>query len=133
MKIGIGSVIVDNRANKLIFWARNSIDITHDGTQHGEVRLITNLLNYKGFNKYLKDYTLYTKPRTVHYVRRNAFSANSKIVYVQKDLDYDDTQEMIKTTKYPRYYQVYSVNNIYKQNFKKEFEKYKNSARPIFW
>ncbi|CAM2978780.1 nucleoside deaminase [Helicobacter burdigaliensis] len=127
----IGSVIVDNHTNKPVFWARNSVDITHNGTQHGEVRLATNLLNCQGFDKYLKNYTLYTTLEPcIMCTGMLSMVQIPKVVYVQKDVDYGNTQEMIKSAKYPRSYEVYSVDNVYKQSLEKGFEKYKSSVAP---
>lgn len=54
----IGSVLVDGN-NKVVCWARNSVDVTENETQHGEVRLMTNYLrNTKQFS--LRGYRLYT-------------------------------------------------------------------------
>ncbi len=43
----IGSVLVDPRrvpGRQLLCWARNSVNATRNGTQHGEVQLLTNYL-----------------------------------------------------------------------------------------
>lgn len=54
----IGSVLVDPN-NAVVCWAVNSVDVTENGTQHGEVRLMTNYLNNtQKFN--LKGYAVYT-------------------------------------------------------------------------
>lgn len=54
----IGSILVDPDDN-VVCWARNSVDVTGNETQHGEVRLMTNYLrNTKKFA--LKQYKLYT-------------------------------------------------------------------------
>ncbi len=58
----IGSVLVDpNQApdHQLVCWARNSVGVTKNATQHGEVRLLTNYLEIAGVRsaKGLKLYT----------------------------------------------------------------------------
>ena len=54
----IGGVLVDPD-DVIVCWARNSVNKTRNGTQHGEVRLITNYLSNVE-NKSLKGYKLYT-------------------------------------------------------------------------
>ena len=54
----IGSVLVDSQ-HQVRCWARNSVNVTGNESQHGEVRLITNYLhNTEQFD--LKGYRLYT-------------------------------------------------------------------------
>lgn len=56
----IGSVLVDENYN-VVDWARNTVNKTQNGTQHGEVRLITCYLARHDTPKNLRNgYTLYT-------------------------------------------------------------------------
>ncbi len=55
----IGSVLVDENDN-IVCWARNSVNITKNNTQHGEVRLMLNYLNNVSDVFSLPDYKLYT-------------------------------------------------------------------------
>lgn len=54
----IGSVLV-NPTNDIVCWARNSVSITDNQTQHGEVRLMTNYLGICGGGT-LDGYRIYT-------------------------------------------------------------------------
>jgi tRNA(Arg) A34 adenosine deaminase TadA len=54
----IGSVLV-NPSGQVVCWARNSVGITGNKTQHGEVRLMTNYL-HNTLQGALKGYTVYT-------------------------------------------------------------------------
>jgi len=54
----IGSVLV-NEAGLIVCWARNTVAITDNQTQHGEVRLMTNYLGIHGGGT-LTDYRIYT-------------------------------------------------------------------------
>ena len=54
----IGSVLVDEKYN-IVCWARNSVNITNNNTQHGEVRLMLNYLNNTTVFD-LQNYRLYT-------------------------------------------------------------------------
>lgn len=56
----IGSVLVKNATGEVAYYARNSNRVLTNGSQHGEVRLVTNFLKCEGEGTYLKDYTLYT-------------------------------------------------------------------------
>jgi len=54
----IGSVLVDKN-NKVVHWARNSVNITNNESQHGEVRLMQSYLDQqKCFS--LQNHTIYT-------------------------------------------------------------------------
>ena len=54
----IGSVLV-NSDKHVVNWARNSVNITKNGTQHGEVRLIQSYLD-SNHSFSLKGYSIYT-------------------------------------------------------------------------
>jgi tRNA(Arg) A34 adenosine deaminase TadA len=58
----IGSVLVDNQKHQVVYWARNSVNKTHNMSQHGEVRLMTCYLASHGDAKQkdLKNFTIYT-------------------------------------------------------------------------
>ncbi|RDU64073.1 hypothetical protein CQA53_08010 [Helicobacter didelphidarum] len=121
----IGLVIVDEN-NMPVFWVRNSVHATHNGTQHGEVRLVSNLLNCEGFNKYLDKYTLYTTLEPcIMCAGMLSMVQIPKVVYAQKDLSCGNTQEIISTAKYPRYYKAFTVENGYKKDLEECFEQYK--------
>ncbi|MCV6576020.1 MAG: hypothetical protein OIF58_09820 [Cohaesibacter sp.] len=62
----IGSVMA-NESNQFVCWACNSVGATHNSTQHGEVRLMTNYLNQEALNNpstegefHLQGYKIYT-------------------------------------------------------------------------
>jgi len=54
----IGSVLVDPN-NKVVYWARNAVNITRNSTQHGEVRLMSCYLAAEK-TKNLMGYMIYT-------------------------------------------------------------------------
>ena len=54
----IGSILVD-KDSKPVFWARNSVTVRGDATQHGEVRLIQAFLDCPGIGKYVDGYSIY--------------------------------------------------------------------------
>jgi hypothetical protein len=54
----IGSVLVDQNSN-VVSWARNSVNLTKNMTQHGEVRLMSCYLGSKKIGS-LKGFTIYT-------------------------------------------------------------------------
>jgi tRNA(adenine34) deaminase len=59
----IGSVLVDTEAelgDQLVCWGRNSVIVTRNMTQHGEVRLITNYLSNSRSTSLKRHYALYT-------------------------------------------------------------------------
>lgn len=55
----IGAVLVDSE-DKIVCWARNSVGVTANKTQHGEVRLMTNYLGNVSTTSSLPGYKLYT-------------------------------------------------------------------------
>lgn len=55
----IGSVLVDSE-DKIACWARNTVGVTYNKTQHGEVRLMTNYLQNISTTTSLPGYKLYT-------------------------------------------------------------------------
>ncbi len=59
----IGSILIHEKkplGEQIVCWARNSVIITENGTQHGEVRLITNYLNNAETANLKDDFKLYT-------------------------------------------------------------------------
>lgn len=55
----IGSVLVENESGKVVYWARNSVNVTRNMSQHGEVRLMNCYLANNKVRK-LDRYTVYT-------------------------------------------------------------------------
>jgi tRNA(adenine34) deaminase len=55
----IGSILVDKNSVP-VFWARNSVTVLDDSSQHGEVRTIQSFLNCPGVGRYVNGYSVYT-------------------------------------------------------------------------
>ena len=119
----IGSVLVKNGTGEVVYYARNSNRVLTNGSQHGEVRLVTNFLKCEGEGSYLKDYTLYTTLEPcIMCAGMLTMTQVSRVVYVQKDPAYGDTQEAIVNAGYPICYPEASVNSTFKQRLEADFE-----------
>lgn len=119
----IGSVLVKNATGEVVYYARNSNRVLTNGSQHGEVRLVTNFLKCEGEGSYLKDYTLYTTLEPcIMCAGMLTMTQVSRVVYVQKDPSYGDTQEAIVMAGYPICYPEASVNSTFKHRLEADFE-----------
>ena len=90
----IGSVLVDP-TNKVVCWAVNSVDVTENGTQHGEVRLMTNYLNNtRKFN--LKGYAVYTSLEPCSMCSgMMTLQSVLKTIYGQRDPDFGNAMQRL--------------------------------------
>ena len=119
----IGSVLVKNSTGEVAYYARNSNRVLTNGSQHGEVRLVTNFLKCEEEGTYLKDYTLYTTLEPcIMCAGMLTMTQVSRVVYVQKESTYGDTQEAIVNAGYPICYPEASVNSTFKQRLEADFE-----------
>ncbi len=118
----IGSVLVKNTTGEVMYYARNSNRVLTNGSQHGEVRLVTNFLKCEGEGTYLKDYTLYTTLEPcIMCAGMLTMTQVSRVVYVQKDPAYGDTQEAIVNAGYPICYPEASVKSEFKVRLEEDF------------
>ena len=104
----IGSILV-NGQNDVVYWARNSVNITRNMTQHGEVRLIDGYLK-SNHQKALEGYTIYSTLEPCAMCSGMMFLTNvDRVVYGQKDPLYGDAIERLEydskstNTGYPPY------------------------------
>jgi tRNA(adenine34) deaminase len=91
----IGSVLVDS-SGRAVHWARNCNGVTSNGTQHGEVRLMT---CYQAKNRLynLKGYTIYTTLEPCAMCSgMMAMQSIARTVYGQTDLDFGKAIERLK-------------------------------------
>ncbi|HEX9982036.1 MAG TPA: nucleoside deaminase [Thermoanaerobaculia bacterium] len=90
----IGSVLVDPEDN-VVCWAVNSVGVTGNGTQHGEVRLITNYVgNTRTFS--LPKHAIYTTLEPCAMCSgMMTMQSIAKTVYGQRDPDYGATLERL--------------------------------------
>jgi tRNA(Arg) A34 adenosine deaminase TadA len=98
----IGSILVD-RDNKPIFWARNSVTVTGNATQHGEVRLIQAFLDCSGVGKYMTGYTIYTTLEPCAMCTGMiAMTQLDRVVYVQADPEFGHALAGLEHVHFPR-------------------------------
>ena len=91
----IGSVLV-NENNEVVYWARNSVNVTKNMTQHGEVRLI-NCYLANNDRSALKGYTLYTTLEPCAMCSGMMFLTSlPRAVYGQKDPSFGDAIERLE-------------------------------------
>jgi tRNA(adenine34) deaminase len=90
----IGSVLVDEQDN-VVCWAVNSVGVTGNGTQHGEVRLMTNYVgNTRTFS--LPKHAVYTTLEPCAMCSgMMTMQSVAKTVYGQRDRDYGATLERL--------------------------------------
>lgn len=120
----IGSILVNNATGEIVFYARNSNKILASGCQHGEVRLVTNFLKCEKAGPYLGDYTLYTTLEPcIMCAGMLTMTQIGKVVYVQQDPSYGNTQEIIGTGNYPIYYQEATVDSDFKSRLESSYNK----------
>ncbi len=102
----IGSILVRNSDNMPVFWARNSVNVRHNSSQHGEVRLTQAFLDFcqsSNPSKYIKDYTLYTTLEPCAMCTGMlAMTQLSRAVYVQVDPEYGRALRGLQLVKFPR-------------------------------
>lgn len=98
----IGSILVD-RDNRPIFWARNSVTVTGNATQHGEVRLIQAFLDCSGVGKYMTGYTIYTTLEPCAMCTGMiAMTKLDRVVYVQADPEFGHALAGLEHVHFPR-------------------------------
>ncbi|MBI5177992.1 MAG: nucleoside deaminase [Nitrospinae bacterium] len=85
----IGSVLVDAN-NNVLWWARNCVNCNSNGTQHGEVRLMTQYQQATR-NFSLKGYTIYTSLEPCAMCGgMMCMQSVARTVFAQKDPDFGD-------------------------------------------
>ena len=95
----IGSVLVKNDTHEVAFNATNAVNITHNMTQHGEVRLMNCYLAKYGSAtmKDLKGYTLYTTLEPCAQCSGMMFLTNlPRVVYGQTDPSFGKAVERLE-------------------------------------
>ena len=98
----IGSILVDKH-DMPVFWARNSVTVRNDATQHGEVRLIQAFLKCPGVAKYMDGYTIYTTLEPCAMCTGMiAMTKVDRVVYVQDDPEYGHARQALAYIKFPR-------------------------------
>ena len=92
----IGGVLVDSKDN-IVCWARNSVGVTGNKTQHGEVRLMTNYLSNVSTTSSLGKYKLYTTLEPCAMCSgMMTLQSMYLTVYGQTDPDYGDALERLQ-------------------------------------
>lgn len=125
----IGSVLVD-KAGRPVYWARNSSKGTHNSTQHGEVRLITNYLSCgggspaNGETRYLKDsYTIYTTLEPcVMCSGMMTLTQVGRAVYGQTDPAYGNAIETLRLRNYPHLPRSQALNSEIRRELDAKFQ-----------
>jgi len=101
----IGSILVDQNSTP-VFWARNSVVVRDDSSQHGEVRLIQAFLNCPGIGKYMDGYTIYTSLEPCAMCTGMiAMTKVNRVVYVQDDPEYGHARQALVNIKFPRLFE----------------------------
>lgn len=125
----IGSVLVDDNTGRPVYWARNSSKGTHNSTQHGEVRLITNYLNCggspaNGKTRYLKgSYTIYTTLEPcVMCSGMMTLTQVGRTVYGQTDPAYGNAIETLKLRNYPNLPRSQALNSEIRRGLDAKFQ-----------
>ena len=92
----IGSVLV-NENHQVVYWARNTVNVTVNNTQHGEVRLMNCYLANNKRDKNLKGFTLYTTLEPCAMCSGMMFLTSlPRTVYGQKDPGFGDAIERLE-------------------------------------
>lgn len=122
----IGSILVD-RDSVPVFWARNAISASGDGTQHAEVRAIQVFLNCPAIGAYADGYTLYsTLEPCAMCTGMLALARVSRVVYVQADPAYGNVHDALAEIEYPILFEAYSPAGMrQKQLLDAGFESFK--------
>jgi tRNA(Arg) A34 adenosine deaminase TadA len=98
----IGSILVGSD-NRPVFWARNSVTVTGNATQHGEVRLIQAFLGCSGIGKYMSGYTIYTTLEPCAMCTGMiAMTQLDRVVYVQADPEFGHALAGLEHVHFPR-------------------------------
>lgn len=112
----IGSILVDKNSTP-VFWARNSVTVRDDGTQHGEVRLIQAFLNCPGIGKYIDGYTIYTTLEPCAMCAgMAAMTKLDGVVYVQVDPEYGNVRNALASINFPRLFQQTTPKGLRQKN-----------------
>ena len=109
----IGSILVD-RNGMPVFWTRNSVKALGNSNQHGEVRLATRYLSNILTNKYMpKGYVLYTSLEPCAMCTGMlSMVETERVVFVQKDPEFGNVVDALKSIKYPRIYTVATPDDM---------------------
>jgi tRNA(Arg) A34 adenosine deaminase TadA len=131
----IGSVLVDP-ANDVVCWGVNSVNVTQSGTQHGEVRLITNYqANVRRFS--LKGYVIYTTLEPCAMCSgMMTLQSVARTIFGQRDPDFGDAiQHLTLNSKsiggycpYPRGVISAEAHNAFTARLDQEYCKYYNAT-----
>ena len=90
----IGCILV-NVQNEPVYWGLNSVGITNNATQHGEVRAMINYLESTGLFD-LKDYTIYTTLEPCAMCGgMMVMTSIKRTVYGQNDVEYSHALERL--------------------------------------
>ena len=127
----IGSILVDKNSVP-VFWARNSVTVLDDSSQHGEVRTIQSFLNCPGVGKYVNGYSVYTTLEPCAMCTgMMAMTQVSNVVYVQEDPEYGGAPEALKMITFPRQFNTYTpVGLAQKTNLEQGWSYYKIGKNP---
>lgn len=104
----IGSVLVRNSDNVPVFYARNSVNVRHNSSQHGEVRTIQAFLDYCRAStsprpKYVDEYTVYTTLEPCAMCTgMMAMTKLTRAVFVQIDPEFGRALRGLQLVKFPR-------------------------------
>jgi tRNA(Arg) A34 adenosine deaminase TadA len=98
----IGSILVDKNSTP-VFWARNSIRVLNNATQHGEVRLIQAFLECPGIGNTMNGYAVYTTLEPCAMCTGMlSMTQIDRVVFVQDDPEYGHTLHALEMIKFPR-------------------------------
>ena len=96
-----------------VFWARNTVNMSGNATQHGEVRLIQEFLDCKGVDRYANGYTVYTTLEPCAMCTgMMALTMLGRAVYVQSDPEFGNARDALASIDYPRIFEEYSPPNM---------------------
>lgn len=104
----IGSVLVRNSDNMPVFYARNSVNVRHNASQHGEVRTIQAFLDFCRSTssprpKYVDEYTVYTTLEPCAMCTgMMAMTKLTRAVFVQIDPEFGKALRGLQLVKFPR-------------------------------
>lgn len=108
----IGSILA-NKDSLPVFWARNTVNMSGNASQHGEVRLIQEFLNCRVIGKYAEDYTVYTTLEPCAMCTGlMSLTKIGRAVYVQADPEYGNVRDALVKMGYPRIFDQYSPSNM---------------------
>jgi len=124
----IGSIAVD-RDGRPVFWARNSVTVTGNATQHGEVRLIQAFLNCSGVGKYMTGYTIYTTLEPCAMCTGMvAMTQVDRVVYVQADPEFGHALAGLEHVHFPRLFKQGTPEKLaQKQQLEKGWTAYRTA------